>query len=603
MKNSDPRFSRACLLILIHLLCGTLAGTAQQLPAGTNAADTGPSNAYPLGPDSLPQNVPHGKVFQFPLNRSRIFPNTSRTISVYVPAQYTGEEDACVYVGLDGLGFNAPVVFDNLIAKHAMPVAIAIGVAPGSVASTIAKADPRFDRSFEFDSMTGRLADFLLTEVLPQVAARTTPDGKPIRLSSKPDDRAIGGSSTGAIAAFNVAWQRPEAFHRVFSSIGTYVGMRGGEGFYVLVRKSEPKPIRVFLEDGAYDQWPGGPEMGDWWMSNQTMERALTFAGYDVRHNWGLGTHNGAHAAAIFPEAMQWLWRDWPRPVAAMQPGNPALQPILSSGQSWQMALDHCPAAAHLAGDAGGRVFFLTSEPDEVIPGTHPAACPNATGGVFAYGATGAQYQVRGESLYRSEPGAGRTVGGKAIARSLPVRAFAVLPSGDVYATVSSKEGDGEVWLLHKDGTRVRVASGLVEPSAIALTPDKAWLLVTQRNSRYGYSYRILPDGSLDSGEPFLDFFVPAGSEGSQAASIAMDAEGRAYVATAAGVEIFDHNGRVTGILALPGNRAATSLCFGGKDLHTLYVSDGEHVFTRVLKVKGAPDWAPASAVPDWGAG
>ena len=557
-----------------------------------------PSNDYPLGPDSKPQpGIPSGRTFDFRIENPRTFPNTSRTITVYIPEQYRESEPACVYVGLDGLGFNVPTVFDNLIARRAMPVTIAIGIAAGVVAPADASGSQRFQRSFEFDSRTGRLATFVLDEVLPAVERRRTPDGRSIRLSGSADCRMIAGSSTGGIAAFNVAWQRPEAFHRVFSSIGTFVGMRGAEGFYVEVRKSEPKPIRVFLQDGAFDQWPGGPEMGDWWMSNQTMERALSFAGYDVRHAWGVGTHNGAHAAAVFPEAMQWLWRDYPKPVLAGAPGSPALQAILEPGEVWHLEAEHC-TGARLAAAPDGQVFY--AGPDgELRKLTAP--CTAASALPLAFGGNGTAYIGTGHGIVtikRAEPSRADMLAGKPGA----LRDVIAGANGDLYATSAGADG-GEVWLIHANGTTTRVATSLQQPSGLALSPDKAWLFVAEQSGRYGYSFRVHPDGSLDSAEPFFDFFVPAASTGSEARSVVLDSEGRAYVATSAGVQVFDHNGRVIAILPLPGNRAATSLCFGGTDFRTLYVSDGERVYARQLKVSGSPAWMPASPVPNWGAG
>jgi gluconolactonase len=325
---------------------------------------------YPLGPDSQSHpGVPAGKTFEFQLGDSKVFPGTVRTITVYIPAAYQGDKPACLYVGFDGLGFNATTVFDNLIAQHAMPVTIGVGIAPGSVPSVKAPENPRFDRSLEFDSMNGQLARFVLEEVLPAVLQHKTPDGKPILLSDSPNDRSIGGSSTGAIAAFTVAWERPDAFRRVFSSIGTYVGMRGGEQYYVQVRKTEPKPIRIFMQDGVHDEWMGGPEMGDWWMSNQTMNRALEYAGYDVRHVWGAGTHNGGHGTAVFPEGMRWLWRDWPAPIVARPSQNLVLQDILEPNQSWETTDETC--ASGVTADREGKIHcgasasFLRSNGDK----------------------------------------------------------------------------------------------------------------------------------------------------------------------------------------------------------------------------------------------
>jgi hypothetical protein len=135
-----------------------------------------------------------------------------------------------------------------------------------------------------------------------------------IKLSHDGNDRAIGGESSGAIAAFTAAWERPDSFTRVFSSIGTYVDLRGGMRYPSLIRKYEPKPIRIFMQDGSSDLNIYG---GDWWMVNQTMERAFQFAGYEVQHVWGDGGHTGKQATAVFPDAMRWLWKDWPKPVTA----------------------------------------------------------------------------------------------------------------------------------------------------------------------------------------------------------------------------------------------------------------------------------------------
>ena len=149
-----------------------------------------------------------------------------------------------------------------------------------------------------------------------------TTDGRPLRLSRRGEDRAIGGSSSGAIAAWTVAWERPDAFTRVFSVVGTYVSLRGGDRYPGLIRKYEPKPIRIFLQDGSNDNNIYG---GDWWMANQTLQRALEWSGYDVKHAWGEGGHNGKHGTAIFPDVQRWLWRDWPQPVAPGKSKNSTL--------------------------------------------------------------------------------------------------------------------------------------------------------------------------------------------------------------------------------------------------------------------------------------
>jgi gluconolactonase len=329
---------RSATLIGFATLLATMVAVGG---SSVSAGEELPSSPYVPGPDSKRQpGVPQGRVFEFTLDHSQIFPGTRRTITVYVPAQYTAQDPACVYVGLDALSFEAPIVFDNLIHRHEMPITIAIGVASGTVDSADPPQDPRFNRSFEFDAVNDQLAHFILDEVLPEVERHPTPDGLPIRLSRNPNDRAAGGASTGGIGAFTLAWEHPEAFRRVFTAIGTFVGMRGGDRYAVLVRKTEPKPIRIFMQDGSRDEWQGGPEVGDWWMSNQTLERALEFAGYAVEHVWGEGTHNIAHPTAVFPDAMRWLWKDWPKPVSPGESQNTFLKDILVPGESWKPVPD-----------------------------------------------------------------------------------------------------------------------------------------------------------------------------------------------------------------------------------------------------------------------
>jgi enterochelin esterase-like enzyme len=291
MKRSTVLSSFALMLFLVFVV------SAQQ------ATDN-----YPVGPDSKPQpGVPKGEIIKLTFAKSKIFPGTTREYWIYVPAQYKPEQPACVFVCQDGIRYEAPTVFDNLINKKEMPVTIGVFVAPGVVKAADANtALDRFNRSFEYDGLGSNYVRFLLEELLPEVETKKTADGRAIKLSHAGNDRAIGGASSGAIAAFTAAWERPDAFTRVFSSIGTYVDLRGGMRYPSLIRKYEPKPIRIFMQDGSNDLNIYG---GDWWMVNQTMERALTFAGYEVQHVWGDGGHTENQAKAIFPDAMRALER------------------------------------------------------------------------------------------------------------------------------------------------------------------------------------------------------------------------------------------------------------------------------------------------------
>ena len=167
-----------------------------------------------------------------------------------------------------------------------MPVTIGVFVEAGVVKNKRGEV-MRFNRSNEFDMTDAHFAQFIEEELLPFVEGITLPDGRRVRLSKDGADRMIFGLSSGGIASFNVAWQRPDLFKRVFCSIGTFVSMRGGNDLQALVRKHEPLPIRLFLHDGENDVW--NPIFGHWYEANKLMASALDFAGYDVRYDWTEG--------------------------------------------------------------------------------------------------------------------------------------------------------------------------------------------------------------------------------------------------------------------------------------------------------------------------
>jgi enterochelin esterase family protein len=255
---------------------------------------------YKLGPDSQRhENVPHGTVTKQEW-RSTIFPDTVRDWWIYVPAQYDGKKPACVMVFQDGQAyvkedgdFRVPVVFDNLIHKGEMPVTIGVFINPGR------KQSDAKNRSFEYDTLSDQYARFLLEEILPEV-------GKQYKLTDDPECRAICGLSSGGICAFTVAWQRPDAFRKVLSHVGSFTNIRGGHVYPSLIRSTPNKPIRVFLQDGSNDL---DNEWGNWWLANQEMAAALKFKQYDYKFVGGTGKHSGKHGGAILPDALRWLCR------------------------------------------------------------------------------------------------------------------------------------------------------------------------------------------------------------------------------------------------------------------------------------------------------
>src|SRR5688572_27460902 len=247
---------------------------------------------YQLGPDSQRQpNVPQGKVTKHTWT-SKLFPGTVRDFWVYVPSQYGASKPACVMIFQDGGGlvadtgtWRAPIVLDNLIHKREIPVMIGIFINPGVLPALSEGAQARYNRSFEYDALGDRYARLLIEEVLPEV-------GRQYNLSRDPNDRGLAGSSSGGIAAFTAAWNRPDAFRRVMSFIGSYTNLRGGQIYSSLIRKTEPKPLRIYLQDGRADQNIYG---GNWWIANQDMASALEYSGYDATFVVGSEGHNGKH--------------------------------------------------------------------------------------------------------------------------------------------------------------------------------------------------------------------------------------------------------------------------------------------------------------------
>jgi enterochelin esterase family protein len=156
------------------------------------------------------------------------------------------------------------------------------------------------NRSVEYDSVGDDYVRFLLEELLPRVEEDFT-------ITTDPGLRAIFGISSSAAAAFTAAWERPDSFRKVLSAVGSFVDIRGADRYPKLIRRTAPKPLRVFLQAGTNDL---DILFGSWPIANQDLAAALDYSGYDYRIEIGEGGHSSAHMASILPEALRWLWRD-----------------------------------------------------------------------------------------------------------------------------------------------------------------------------------------------------------------------------------------------------------------------------------------------------
>jgi len=289
---------------------------AQDPPQAPN-----PDLQYRLGPDSLEQEgVPKGEIrgpFMLP---SSAYPGTQHTYFVYVPAQYNPKTEASLMIFNDGQAFMAPTgnlrahnVLDNLIYRREIPVMIGVFINPGRRPDQPEPTpqnwgDRDTNRPTEYNSLDDKYARVIVDELLPVLF-------KEYNISKDPERHGIGGASSGAIAAFTVAWERPNQFRKVLSIVGSFTNIRGGHQYADIVAKSDKKPIRIFLQDGRNDNRALNAngtydETRDWFYQNVRLMEALTRRGYEVNYTWGMNRHGQSMGGAIMPEMMRWLWRD-----------------------------------------------------------------------------------------------------------------------------------------------------------------------------------------------------------------------------------------------------------------------------------------------------
>ncbi|MEM9192771.1 MAG: alpha/beta hydrolase-fold protein [Myxococcota bacterium] len=254
--------------------------------------------------------VPEGTVTMYRWDDSTIYPGTRRAYWIYVPAQYDENQPAALFVltdgGVyirngDGAPYRTPTVLDNLIAEGAMPVTIAVFIDPGEF------DNGNRNRSEEYDRPDDQYARFLHTEILPEVEGMYS-------ISQDPAMRAIGGRSSGAVAAWGVAWNRPDSFGLVYSTIGSFVQLRqNDDGNYaemypVWAEAEDRKPIRVTLLSGTNDLMN---QFGSWPDAHMAMTTALDCAGYTYRSGYGEGRHgDGTSVNHSFGADLRWLFAE-----------------------------------------------------------------------------------------------------------------------------------------------------------------------------------------------------------------------------------------------------------------------------------------------------
>ncbi len=549
-------------------------------------------------------SVPKGVVEQMPPFESKVFDGTTRDWSIYVPAQYKADQPAALMIFQDGEGmknvngrWRVPVVFDNLIARGDMPPTIAVFINPGHEKSRPQEKGKHSNRSLEYDSLGDRYVRFLTEEIIPEVRKKYT-------LSDDPEMHAIGGSSSGAICAFTAAWERTDVFRKVYSSVGSFTNLRGGNVYPALVRKTEPKPIRVYMADTSGDV---DNPFGSWWWANQRMASALSYMGYDTRFDQAEGyAHNADFGGSKFPEAMKWLWRtEKPTPVIDTKGdlgGDLTLLNLLIPGEDWTLVAEDLGFADALCTDKDGNLYFCDMRAPAVIrinaaDGSRTEICKESVSGL--------EFSADGALLYACQGSQSRVISinpangeVKVIAEGVKPNDLAVTKDGFILFTETGKSQ--VVRINPATGEVTPVDTGITKPNGIALSNDGGTLAVSDYGGTHTWTFRVNGGGMLDAKMPTMPMRLPIDQKGefkfneappyvqvAKGDGMAVDKVGRYYVTSELGVQIFDPTGRPCGVLPKvdPGQPLTTCM-LAGADHSTLYIAHGTKIYCRKLTVE-----------------
>jgi sugar lactone lactonase YvrE len=585
---------------------------------------------YSLGADSQPQaGVAQGTLTPHVLAPGKYFPGAPHNYQVYVPAQYESSRPVPFMIFLDGSGYagnnvRVPVVLDNLIAKRELPPMAAIFIDPGVMPALSDQAQNRYERIFEYDSLTPRFANFLIDELIPEVA-------RSLNLSSDPNDRGIAGISTGGVGAFVAAWNRPDQFRRVITWVGSFGNFRGADRLPGLIRRTEPRPIRVFMQTGRQDLVNYA---GSWYLENPRMAAALEFAGNDVKIDLGEDGHSNRHGASILPDTLRWLWRDYPRPVASGEPspgagrgifaqvvprrevagaegaargaapagrgaGAPrgAVYGLIFRERLWEQVGGSYTLVTSPAANRDGEVFFADPAENRIykaaVTGAVTLFKDNAHGArALRFGADGRLYAA--QPLLRRLVSFGPSGDEKVVARDVDANDLALTKNGAMYFVDTAHKTVGYLDVTGQHRV-VYDGSEIMNPTALALTPDQAMLLVADGMDRYQWSFQIAADGSLRNGEPFQRMEMPEEGLFSGVAGVATDTLGYLWATSAMGIQVCEQPGRCTNILNKPqfNDVPIGGIAFGGPGHAWVFVAQGGRLFRRETRRVGAVAWEP----------
>jgi gluconolactonase len=524
--------------------------------------------------------------------KSLIYPGTHRDYWLYVPAQYEADKPACCLVVQDGQSlaekWRIKEILDRLIGDGQMPITIGIFVDPGVVPSHKTGAPPRFNRSVEYDSLGDTYARFLIEELLPEVSGR-------YNLSNDPNHRGLAGMGSGAVCAFNAAWERPDSFRRVFSASGSFVGLRGAHEMPVMIRKMEPRPVKVFLQADNQDL---NIHAGDWWLANQDMLSALQWAGYDVQHNWLEGVSGDSpETIKAVSHGLQWLWRDIQEPI----PVAPKVQPprridVLIPGNGWQQISSGHESVDATTCNALGVLFFSDSRAGRIYrmgDDNRTRIFKESPSRISAmrFGPDEKLYMVRDNKQIIRVDGAGVE---EVLVNEQRCHRLITLPEGFFF----SDDVKNKIYWSTYAGQFHEAVSLADRPVAMVATPDQGFLNLAIQGQQSLVNFVIGEDFSLRHRQRFGHLHMPYLDPAVGVTAMVVDDQGRTFVATSLGIQVLDQMGRVHVILSRPSRAPITGLVIGGPLRDTLFASDGQSVYARKMKIKGVDSFGPPLIPP-----
>jgi gluconolactonase len=379
------------------------------------------------------------------------------------------------------------------------------------------------------------------------------------------------------------------------------------------IRRTEPKPIRIFLQDGNNDL---NSYAGKWVLANQSMASAFEFAGYDVKLVVGEEGHNMKHGAAIMPEALRWLWREYPKPIEAREPlpaprpanapanftpppGGPrgAVIAIVAQDKPWQQVGENYKSVASPAADKSGDVYFADPDSNRIYKSD-----ANGKATIFKENTNGAKALRFGADgrLYASQISRKKIVSygasgdEKVVVSNVEANDLALTSKGEIYFVDTAHK---TVNFIDASG-KARVVSNcenILQPSAITLSPDQSLLNIADAHTKFTWNFQVAPDGSLINGEPFHRLEMPEMSYKSGVEGITVDSIGHLFATSTLGIQVCEQIGRCAQLLNKPeaGSVAIGNIAFGGAERNWLYVTQGNKIFRRQVKRTGVTAWEP----------